>query len=249
MKTYFVIGSFYGGERLERLHQVLRYQDMGHDYSVLTNEQCGLGRKPRGFAYVYNRLLRAAFSDPECQFAWVLGDDIMPQGLCLPRVQAVMEADESIGSIFPVEVWKNAEGNLVSCDMTGAEVSRDVALTLGPECMDQIFSGFACTCIRRAAWEKTGEMDEGLGRGYAEDLDWCIRAWAAGWRSVNYRRDWFLHETRGSTFNQMIKDGVFGEREAYDAADRAKVKWPWLWNGEPFEVTIERLHEMRRQAK
>jgi len=38
----------------------------------------------------------------------------------------------------------------------------------------------AAMCLRREAWEQVGGFDEGFFM-YAEDMDWCYRAHAAGW--------------------------------------------------------------------
>jgi hypothetical protein len=39
----------------------------------------------------------------------------------------------------------------------------------------------AAICLRREAWEEVGPLDEGFFM-YCEDVDWCLRAWKAGWR-------------------------------------------------------------------
>jgi GT2 family glycosyltransferase len=41
----------------------------------------------------------------------------------------------------------------------------------------------ACMYVRRELVDRLGPMDEGYGMGY-EDVDWCLRAWDAGWRVV-----------------------------------------------------------------
>ncbi len=41
----------------------------------------------------------------------------------------------------------------------------------------------ACLLLRREAWQQVGSLDEGFFM-YSEELDWCRRAKAAGWRVV-----------------------------------------------------------------
>lgn len=41
----------------------------------------------------------------------------------------------------------------------------------------------ACLLLRREAWQQVGALDEGFFM-YSEELDWCRRAKAAGWRVV-----------------------------------------------------------------
>jgi GT2 family glycosyltransferase len=45
----------------------------------------------------------------------------------------------------------------------------------------------ACLCVRRAAAEHIGLLDEGF-RLYYEDIDWCYRMWKGGWE-VHYVPD------------------------------------------------------------
>jgi len=39
-----------------------------------------------------------------------------------------------------------------------------------------------CTLIRREVYEELGPLDEGFGYGYLEEIDYALRARAAGWR-------------------------------------------------------------------
>lgn len=57
-----------------------------------------------------------------------------------------------------------------------------------------------CMGINRAAWDASGELDEAtFGRGYCEETDWCLRAAAAGWRSVLVP-NLFVYHLHGGTF-------------------------------------------------
>jgi GT2 family glycosyltransferase len=57
----------------------------------------------------------------------------------------------------------------------------------------------ACLCVRRAAAEQVGFLDEGF-RLYYEDIDWCYRMWKSGWE-VHYVPDGVVmhHHQRTST--------------------------------------------------
>lgn len=245
-KVYICIGSYYGGLRLENLVRSLHQEDFD-DFAILSNEQCGANRKPSGFARIYNNLLTAAFLDPACEYAWVLGDDVKPLGLA--TVQREIARDQTIGALFPVEAWRDDKNMLVtSLPFSGKIVPVDEALTEGPDQIEQLFAGFACACISRAAWRAVGPMDESLGRGYCEDLDWGIRLWHSGYRVVNYRRMWFLHE-RGGTYNRLVTENLFRKEEPYEAAERVKAKWPWLWSSESTEATMTRLREAYQKAR
>lgn len=239
--TYFCIGSYYGGGRTDELVRSLRNSGIPN-YSILINEQDGKGRV--SFATTYNALLNCAFADPECEFAWALGDDIFLGMGTLAKTQARM-VNKEIGIIAPSEGWLENGVPVTYVPFTNEKKRADLAMA--DEEIDNIFTGYACACIRREAWEAVGPLDEALGRGYGEDLDWGVRCWQARFRCANWRGEWFLH-TRGGTYGQLIKEGKFGEGESYEAAERAKIKWPFLWR-ESSEDTLKRLQNWRIGGK
>jgi N-acetylglucosaminyl-diphospho-decaprenol L-rhamnosyltransferase len=60
----------------------------------------------------------------------------------------------------------------------------------------------ACLLIRREAWEQVGPLDESYFM-YSEELDWCRRAKAAGWRVVYVPWATVVHH-EGQSSNQVI---------------------------------------------
>lgn len=231
MKIYYCIGSFYGGQRLDTLLDALRSRT-GPSYSILVDEQRGVDRQPRGFANVYNALLACAFTDPQCDIAWIMGDDVIPVGDCLELTESFLSP--TVGAVFPVEAWGTPPMTIIPFG-DGKQVPIAEALKQGPAAIEQVFAGFACACVSRQAWQAVGHMDPSLGLGYCEDLDWGLRCWQAGFKVLNYRRAWFHHE-RGATFNQMIQDGLFTKEAPYEAAELAKVKWSFLWKDTNEEI-------------
>ena len=244
--SYFLIGSYYDEERLDRLRR--KIVEMSHpDFSLVINEQRGSARKPKGYARVYNALVKVALADPDCEFIWLLGDDVSFSGDIFTGIEQLMRNDPTIGAMTPTEAWvaKGTDSTLVTVDRAG---TTEIAIRerLDGTLEDLVFAGFAFVCIRRAACEAVGPMDESLGKGYCEDLDWGIRCWQVGYRCVSTRSFYFQHE-RGATFNQLVKEGLYGAQEPYETADRAKVKWPFLW-AESNDATVERMRAMRRAA-
>ena len=241
-KTYIVIGSLgdRGKQRLDVLLPSLRSNSS--DFNVLVNWQVNQDQTPRGFAHAYNRLLTGAFSDSECQYAWILGDDVFPDPDCLHSTQTIMEQDVSIGAVFPIEFWN---GGITMIPFVNELVPIGRALESGPEQIEQIYAGMACACISRAAWSAVGPLDESIGKGYAEDLDWGIRCWKAGFRVVNYRRAAF-HHLRGATYGRLHEQGILTQAECAANAERCKQKWKGLglWD-DPAEVVLERLRADR----
>lgn len=250
-KTYFVIGSYFGGKRLGLLLD--RLDGVPHpDFAVLVNNQCGSERTPSGFTAIYNPLITAAFADKNCERVWILGDDVLPQFDCLVNTEEILKNDPTVGVIFPVEAWRVPDSiPQTVMPFTGVGINIVSAMQEGPEQIEQIFAGFACACITHAAWTAVGPMDESLGKGYCEDMDWGLRCWLAGYRVVNYRREYFLHE-RGATYNQLVADGQFAAQEPYDAGNRLKAKWAgrfklWESTAEELLATLKEAYMNARQ--
>jgi len=249
-KVYFVIGSYYGGAKLRALVDTI-HQDASADadYAVVVNEQAGPKRTPSGFAAIHNPLINAAAADPNCKYIWVVGDDVSPDD-CTTFVGPMRYMDEhaDIGAVFPVEHWHEDGRNVTIKPFTGEKYEfTPESMTKDPEAIPQIFAGFACVCIHAEAWRAVGPLDQWLGRGYTEDLDWGIRCWKAGWKIVNYRHAAFGHE-RGGTFNRLVKEELFDAQEPYQAADRIKFRWPFLWRDKDQDI-LARLQGWRAAAQ
>jgi N-acetylglucosaminyl-diphospho-decaprenol L-rhamnosyltransferase len=60
----------------------------------------------------------------------------------------------------------------------------------------------ACLLIRRTAWEGVGPLDENIFM-YSEELDWCRRAKAAGWRVVYVPWATVVHH-EGQSSSQVV---------------------------------------------
>jgi glycosyltransferase involved in cell wall biosynthesis len=60
--------------------------------------------------------------------------------------------------------------------------------------------------VKRAVIEEIGLLDEGYSMGY-EDMDWCVRAWEAGWQVVYYPRASLTH------LESVSRGTVAGDRE------------------------------------
>lgn len=246
----FVVGSLFGGSRLQVLLELIqRASETIGPCDLLVNRQLQQERSPQGFPKVYNRLINAAFADPECEYVIVCGDDVRPVGDCIAKTLDVMRADETIGAAFPVEAWAETPVVLSQPMMvtmmpfTGEK--RPIAAALSDDLVEQIFAGFALACIRADAWADVGPMDETLGLGYAEDLDWGIRCWKAGYRCVNVRSAWFEHE-RGATYNRLVAEGTMDAKEPHRAAANCKAKWPFLWEDPDPVRSSQKIMEMLR---
>jgi GT2 family glycosyltransferase/glycosyltransferase involved in cell wall biosynthesis len=64
----------------------------------------------------------------------------------------------------------------------------------------------ACLYVKRAVLDEVGLLDEGYAMAY-EDMDWCLRAWEAGWEVAYYPRASLTH------LESVSRGTVAGERE------------------------------------
>ena len=228
MRVYAVIGSFYGGPNLNKLLSELPELLKGYDWNLLLNRQ--FDSYPRGFAVVYNQLVNAAFTDHDAKYVWILNDDVLPTGNALRTCMATMDADPTIGSIFPTEIW-NECGKVRALNPLPKDrrydIPADEAMKTGPELLEHIYATGACMCVSFDAWHAVGEMDESLGRGYGEDLDWGIRCWRAGFRVVNHRRSQFWH-VRSATFDRIKAEGRLKVEDDGIKNGRVTAKYPFI---------------------
>jgi GT2 family glycosyltransferase len=83
----------------------------------------------------------------------------------------------------------------------------------------------ACMYVKRALIEQVGLLDERYPMAY-EDVDWCLRAWQAGWRVIYFPVATLIHYesvTRGTDVGERERESqrVFWERwgDFFDARD------------------------------
>ncbi len=83
----------------------------------------------------------------------------------------------------------------------------------------------ACMYVRRELIERIGLLDERYPMAY-EDVDWCLRAWQAGFRVIYFPASWLVHYesvTRGTDVGERERrsQGLFWEKwgDFFDARD------------------------------
>lgn len=139
----------------------------------------------------------------------LLNTDTLPPEGWLPRLLAPIAADPSIASVTPMS--NTAEILSVPTpghapDLTTESVDlidrrardlapRDIPLPTG--------IGF-CMALNRRFLDRIGGFDPVFGRGYGEEVDWCLRASAAGGRHVVQTR-LFIGHRGGASFGAEEK--------------------------------------------
>jgi hypothetical protein len=151
----------------------------------------------RGYAGGGNAGLERAFADPATSHAVLLNDDIV---LAPGALRLLAEACGADGCASPV------------IDAPGADAFAGGVLDARGfgrhEPGGRDFLTGAALCLPRAAWERVGRLDERLFL-YYEDVDWCLRARAAGFALRVEPRALARHESGRST------GGGSGETWAY----------------------------------
>jgi GT2 family glycosyltransferase len=121
-----------------------------------------------GFGAAANRGIQRAF-DEGATHALLLNDDVYLRGGC---VAALVEAAGERGAASP---WLAGDGDAAyrggKIDWQKGSAGHQEGAT------DYLIGG--CVIISRHAWERTGWFDESFFL-YCEDVDWCLRARAAG---------------------------------------------------------------------
>lgn len=100
-----------------------------------------------------------------------------------------------------------------------------------------------CMLVNRACWDAVGGLDLGYGRGYFEDVDFCLRAGRAGFRSV-LAADVYVRHLGGQSFG-ADKQGLVARnaaviRERFPAYDGS---WAAFLDADPLapaRAAIER---------
>lgn len=165
--------------------------------------RCVFNKENRGFAGGNNDGLRLASGE----FFILLNSDciVVPgwiQGLVRPLVE-----DKGIGLAGPVSNSVGNEQRIFTSGATREEILRE-GLAWGARSRGSRFEtemlAFFCVAMRRDIVEKIGFLDEGFGRGFYEDDDYCARVRGAGYRLVCLEDIFVYHKGSASFSNSGV---------------------------------------------
>jgi GT2 family glycosyltransferase len=153
-----------------------------------------------GFAAGNNLGLHAAKG--ECIV--LVNSDVLASGETLESLVGLLQSDSKLGAMSPGLL--TAQGEPQAFAFGGAMspfylIRRGIrsVLGLGPlhnwaakEPLNVEWVSAACVCIRRKTIEEVGELDERFPL-YFEDVDWCTRMRASGWKIVYNPRLKVIH--------------------------------------------------------
>lgn len=141
-----------------------------------------------GYAASVNRGLRRAGGDGDLV---VVNNDVLPHRRWLESLQYAAYRDEGVGIVGARLLYPDGRiQHAGSYRNLGAPQWFDHRFRFqpgrhGPALVpgDALAVTGACMYVRSDVVKELGPMDDGYGMGY-EDVDWCLRAWEAGWRVV-----------------------------------------------------------------
>lgn len=149
-----------------------------------------------GFAEACNVGARAA---GEVEFLWLLNNDTLVEEGTTEKLVAAAERDARVGVVGAV-LYRMDAPDVVQA-WGGGRVSRwsgyNTHFTGPAELGADCYITFACALIRRECFAQLGGVYAGAFM-YFEDADFCLRAYAAGWRLGVAEKTRVLHREGGS---------------------------------------------------
>jgi O-antigen biosynthesis protein len=151
-----------------------------------------------GFAHAVNQGLHAATG----QVLLLLNQDIVAQPNWLEPILQRLQQEPNVGIVgskllYPDGRVQHAGGHLLMPSWEGVHYTDD-----NPANAIDFVTG-AAFAIRRTCWQAIGNFDENFYPAYFEDVDYCLRARAGGWRVVYEPRSVLTHhesQSRGSDY-------------------------------------------------
>lgn len=149
----------------------------------------------------------------------ILNSDTVVTDYWIDKILSISESDQTIGTITPI----TNNGELVSSPLLGAitNPSFEQVQKINSYCEEfysgeyfdiPVGNGF-CLFIRNACWHEAGGFDAELwGKGYGEEIDFCIKASQMGWRNVCTYGTYIYHEGGVS----------FGANKAHNIRENSK---------------------------
>lgn len=142
----------------------------------------------QGFAAGSNVGARAALLG-QADYLFFLNNDAVVEPETLPRLRAALNGSPDIGAASPKVYYHGSDHVIQSVGLRIDSDSGDVRMIGSGEPdrgqHDRVSERdglFGCALlVRRAAWEQVGGFWEPFF-SYAEEVDWCLRARARGWR-------------------------------------------------------------------
>lgn len=163
-------------------------------------------RENLGFGAGCNKAIARALADPECDFIFLLNNDVVVHPRAISEIVRVAQAHPQVGILGP-KVYCRERPNTIW--YAGAHMRWGVLSFAQPgryqedrgqfgqiREVDCVFG--AAMLVRRDVFEQVGVFDERFFL-YLEDIDFCLRARAAGFSLLFVPQSHVWHRGSGST--------------------------------------------------
>ena len=193
----------------------------------------GYYRSPRNVGIPRNMNLGLARAQAGgYDYVFILNSDIV---MPLNMVSSMIRVAESNAGVGSVTAWSNNVSvfSLPNHDETGILRRQDMVDWISAE-LEREFGSFAvdiptgvgfCLLIPVPVIAKVGLFDPVYGRGYCEEVDWCLRSRARGYRAVLAPSAFVYHQGSGSTVDAgMIAHQATTVAEHEHIID---MRYPW----------------------
>ena len=216
---------------------------------VLVNER-PLGFAPsanRGLAAAQGELLLLLNSDTEMADAGAMEDAFRADARLGAAGASLVNPDGSAqwsGGAQPSRAWMVALASGLPRALGALPVYRLLRAPKGAAGGEVEWVTGAAMAIRREAWAAAGPLDETY-RFYAQDLDFCVRLGATGWR-VRVVPDWRVMHVGGATITRR-GGGVGGANLALLWADL--LEWARRRHGPAWAARTARLMDAAAGAR
>lgn len=167
----------------------------------------GYYRSPRNVGIPRNmNLALARAQSGGYDYVFILNSDVV---MPLNMVNAMIRVAETNAGIGSVTAWSNNASvySLPNHDSSGMLRRPDIVDWISAE-LEREFASLAvdiptgvgfCLLIPVPVVDKVGLFDPVYGRGYCEEVDWCLRSRARGYRAVLAPSTFVFHQGSGST--------------------------------------------------
>ena len=184
-----IVDNASGDDSVERIQEAIAAHGVEAHARVIEAESNG------GFSYGHNRGIEAA-RDADCYL--LLNSDTLARPAVFHHLLEAAREDPTAGLIAPRLEWEDGTpqescfryaspmSEFLAAARTGplSSLGRrfEVALPVPQGGLDDVaWVSFAAVLVRKAVLDQVGPLDEGYFM-YFEDMDYCRRVRAAGWR-------------------------------------------------------------------
>lgn len=235
-------------------HTIWLFDDCSDDQRVkrfvkallAKNGQIRYVTSPRRLGFVEN--VNRAIKTTTRTFVLLNSDTIVTNGW-LDRLWECLRQSSDIGIVSPL----SNNGSFLSVTPTDLDhhetdkIAEIVQETSSGTSIDIPTAVGFCMLVRRSVVDEIGLLDSAFSPGYGEEVDFCLRAWSAGWRSQVCTSSFVYHHGNKSfdpdssrTFRSRHERLLESRWPSYETIVR---NW-WKYN--PLRTQIQGIENYRR---